>query len=82
MKHYPVAVENSFGDHLQFQVSADPLLTLYGHKARVWDCLLVKKYIVSIGEDSMCLLWNSDGQIIRSWKGHIGMHMRMYCTGF
>ncbi|XP_046850736.1 WD repeat-containing protein 6-like isoform X2 [Xenia sp. Carnegie-2017] len=48
------------------------LLTLYGHKARVWDCLILKEHIVSIGEDSLCLLWNSNGEIVRSWKGHIG----------
>ncbi|XP_028416293.1 WD repeat-containing protein 6-like [Dendronephthya gigantea] len=40
-------------DYSDVTVSAKPLLTLYGHKARVWDCLILKNHIVSIGEDSM-----------------------------
>lgn len=68
----------SFGYFLYFQMSSEPLLTLYGHKARVWDCLILKKHIVSIGEDSTCLLWNSDGDIIRSWKGHIGKYLFVF----
>ncbi|XP_028403319.1 WD repeat-containing protein 6-like isoform X2 [Dendronephthya gigantea] len=68
-------------DYSDVTVSAKPLLTLYGHKARVWDCLILKNHIVSIGEDSMYLLWNSDGKIIRSWKGHIGKSIwSLACT--
>ena len=27
---------------------------------------------MSIGEDSSCLVWNSKGEIIKKFKGHIG----------
>ena len=69
IKVWKVVFTDSYSD---VTVPSELTLTLYGHKARVWDCLVLKDHIVSIGEDSMCLLWNFDGEITRSWKGHIG----------
>ncbi|OMJ09103.1 putative WD repeat-containing protein [Smittium culicis] len=30
---------------------------LFGHKARIWDCLVFDDFLVSISEDSTCRIW-------------------------
>lgn len=45
---------------------------LYGHRARVWRAKLLKKYVVSVGEDAVCILWNYDGSLVRKFEGHKG----------
>lgn len=45
---------------------------LYGHTARVWDARYCDTGIVSVGEDSVCLVWNLDGQVVKKYSGHKG----------
>lgn len=52
------------------------LLACYGHQSRVWSIRLLDEYIISIGEDSACLVWNYQGEIVRSFKGHKGRGLR------
>ncbi|XP_066471962.1 tRNA (34-2'-O)-methyltransferase regulator WDR6 [Tiliqua scincoides] len=48
------------------------LLVCYGHQSRVWSVRLLSDYIISIGEDSACLVWNYQGEIVHTFKGHKG----------
>ncbi|XP_053154875.1 WD repeat-containing protein 6 isoform X2 [Hemicordylus capensis] len=52
------------------------LLVCYGHQSRVWSVRLLDDYIISIGEDSACLVWNYQGQIVHSFRGHKGRGLR------
>ncbi|XP_063147547.1 tRNA (34-2'-O)-methyltransferase regulator WDR6 [Candoia aspera] len=52
------------------------LLVCYGHQSRVWSVRLLRDYIISIGEDSACLVWNYQGKIDHSFKGHKGQGLR------
>ncbi|XP_054834503.1 WD repeat-containing protein 6 [Eublepharis macularius] len=52
------------------------LLVCYGHQSRVWSVQLLNDCIISIGEDSACLVWNYQGEIVRSFKGHTGRGLR------
>ncbi|XP_070541376.1 tRNA (34-2'-O)-methyltransferase regulator WDR6-like [Ptychodera flava] len=58
-------------EHLNL-IPTIPLLVLYGHSARVWDAVFMDKYIVSIGEDATCCLWDYHGNILTKFKGHKG----------
>ncbi|XP_071154129.1 tRNA (34-2'-O)-methyltransferase regulator WDR6-like [Mytilus edulis] len=49
-----------------------PLHVLYGHSARVWDINLLSNVMISIGEDSLCCVWNYNGEVIQKFKGHKG----------
>ncbi|XP_077992501.1 tRNA (34-2'-O)-methyltransferase regulator WDR6-like isoform X2 [Glandiceps talaboti] len=49
-----------------------PLLVLYGHTARVWDAAFMDNYIVSIGEDATCCVWDYHGNNLKKFKGHKG----------
>ncbi|XP_055955530.1 WD repeat-containing protein 6 [Patella vulgata] len=53
-------------------VTSEPMLTLYGHSARVWSAQLLENKIISIGEDSTCCVWNYQGDILQKFKGHKG----------
>ncbi|PVU95890.1 hypothetical protein BB561_001538 [Smittium simulii] len=33
---------------------------LYGHSSRIWDCIILKEYMVSISEDATCRIWSRD----------------------
>ncbi|XP_071828447.1 tRNA (34-2'-O)-methyltransferase regulator WDR6-like isoform X2 [Apostichopus japonicus] len=55
--------------------SGDPIRTLYGHRARVWDAKLMTDVIVSIGEDACCFVWNYEGSIIKKFTGHKGQNI-------
>ena len=47
------------------------LFRLFGHSARVWDVrLLTSGHVVSVGEDSTCIVWNAQGQVVQKLKGH------------
>lgn len=48
------------------------LLVCYGHQSRVWSVQLLSDYIISIGEDSACLVWNYQGEIVHRFQGHKG----------
>ncbi|XP_075687854.1 tRNA (34-2'-O)-methyltransferase regulator WDR6 [Rhinoderma darwinii] len=52
------------------------LLVLYGHQARVWSVRLLPDHIISIGEDSACIVWSYSGDLIHSFKGHKGRGIR------
>ncbi|XP_040264605.1 WD repeat-containing protein 6 isoform X1 [Bufo bufo] len=52
------------------------LLVLYGHQARVWSVRVFPDNIISIGEDSACIVWNYSGDIIHNFKGHKGRGIR------
>ena len=51
----------------------EPLLVVYGHAARVWDAKLLETHFVSIGEDLVCNVWNYDGNVVKTHKGHTGI---------
>ncbi|XP_036593525.1 WD repeat-containing protein 6 [Trichosurus vulpecula] len=52
------------------------VLVCYGHQSRVWSVQLLDNYIISIGEDSACLVWNYVGEIVQTFKGHKGRSIR------
>ncbi|XP_067908226.1 WD repeat-containing protein 6 isoform X1 [Heterodontus francisci] len=56
--------------------SVECLLQLYGHQSRVWSVRLLEDHIISIGEDSACIVWNYNGEIINCFRGHKGRSVR------
>ncbi|KAM9098590.1 WD repeat-containing protein 6 [Sarcophilus harrisii] len=52
------------------------VLVCYGHQSRVWSVKLLDNSIISIGEDSACIVWNYVGEIIQNFKGHKGRSIR------
>ncbi|CAG8549444.1 9494_t:CDS:10 [Gigaspora margarita] len=62
-------------------------LILYGHMARVWDCLILNDHLISISEDSTCRVWHnrisrnmndddiSDVDCLACWEGHVGKNI-------
>lgn len=56
--------------------SEDPSTVMYGHQARVWDCLATNSFIVSCGEDNTCRVWSFDGKQISVFTGHDGKNVR------
>uniref|UniRef100_UPI00398EC101 tRNA (34-2'-O)-methyltransferase regulator WDR6-like isoform X2 n=1 Tax=Pristiophorus japonicus TaxID=55135 RepID=UPI00398EC101 len=56
--------------------SAPCLLQLYGHQSRVWSVQLLDSHIVSVGEDSACIVWSYNGDIVDSFRGHRGRSVR------
>ncbi|XP_043835853.1 WD repeat-containing protein 6 [Dromiciops gliroides] len=52
------------------------ILVCYGHQSRVWSVQLLDNYIISIGEDSACIVWNYVGEIVQTFKGHKGRSIR------
>ncbi|KAJ2746893.1 WD repeat-containing protein 6 [Coemansia sp. BCRC 34301] len=36
-------------------------VTLYGHSARVWRCLVLRDCVVTASEDGTCLVWREEG---------------------
>lgn len=43
---------------------------LYGHQARVFCVRQAQGGVFSAGEDGACLMWDADGRVERSFKGH------------
>ncbi|XP_038668167.1 WD repeat-containing protein 6 isoform X1 [Scyliorhinus canicula] len=56
--------------------SVQCLLQLYGHQSRVWSVQLLEDHIISVGEDSACIVWSYNGDIINCFKGHKGRSVR------
>ena len=52
--------------------SGECLQVLYGHVARVWDAKFLHQFIVSIGEDATCIIWDKTSNLIKKFKGHQG----------
>ncbi|KAJ2730191.1 WD repeat-containing protein 6 [Coemansia sp. BCRC 34962] len=50
----------------------EPQDTLYGHYARVWQCLILERCIVSASEDGTCRVWQLDGscrwRTVECWR--------------
>ncbi|XP_031568393.1 WD repeat-containing protein 6-like [Actinia tenebrosa] len=57
---------------LDFTGEVQLLLILYGHSARVWDAKVLTNFLVSIGEDAVCNVWNYDGKLVKTFSGHKG----------
>ncbi|XP_030062140.1 tRNA (34-2'-O)-methyltransferase regulator WDR6 [Microcaecilia unicolor] len=51
-------------------------LVLYGHQSRVWSVRLLSDCIISIGEDSACIIWNYSGDVVHHFRGHKGCSIR------
>ena len=57
-----------------------PFLRLYGHRARLWDCLFVSTFLLSTSEDCSVRLWNAQGVCVAVLEGHRGKHV--WCAAF
>ena len=53
-------------------ITEECLQVLYGHKARVWDAQFLGQFIISIGEDAACIVWDMTSNMIKKFKGHQG----------
>lgn len=51
-------------------IIAGPIL--FGHNARIWDCYISDKIIITASEDCTCRIWGSNGKHVATIKGHIG----------
>ncbi|KAI9596922.1 WD40-repeat-containing domain protein [Syncephalis fuscata] len=52
-----------------------PLMTLFGHQARIWDCQFIDDLLISVSEDCTCCVWKmeenrEDARRIAIWDGH------------
>ncbi|XP_038179355.1 WD repeat-containing protein 6 [Arvicola amphibius] len=52
----------------------------FGHNARVWQVKLLENYLISAGEDCVCLVWNHEGEILQAFRGHRGRGIRAIAT--
>ncbi|GAQ90663.1 hypothetical protein KFL_006700010 [Klebsormidium nitens] len=52
------------------EATAGPVL--YGHTARIWDCLVHDRFIVTASEDCTCRIWTPDGALASVVRGHTG----------
>ncbi|EDQ85241.1 uncharacterized protein MONBRDRAFT_34320 [Monosiga brevicollis MX1] len=50
-----------------------PILTLYGHTARVWEAALLPHLIVTAGEDGVVNYWSWTGERLRRFQSHRGL---------
>ncbi|CAG8467892.1 4567_t:CDS:10 [Ambispora leptoticha] len=57
---------------------------LFGHMARIWDCLIFDDYLISISEDTTCRVWRNrfddkdeddDVDCLACWEGHVGKNV-------
>ncbi|XP_069873826.1 tRNA (34-2'-O)-methyltransferase regulator WDR6 [Dipodomys merriami] len=48
----------------------------FGHSARVWQVRLLENYLISAGEDCVCLVWSHEGEILQAFRGHQGRGIR------
>lgn len=44
----------------------------YGHRARVWQALILPSWLISVGEDSVVCVWEHSGSLAASWRAHDG----------
>ncbi|XP_067854519.1 WD repeat-containing protein 6 [Heptranchias perlo] len=56
--------------------SVQCLLQLYGHQSRVWSVRLLEDHVISVGEDSACIVWSYNGNIVNTFRGHKGRSVR------
>lgn len=45
---------------------------VYGHLSRVFRCLVLQDFFITAGEDSLLILWNFEGTILRKIDTHQG----------
>ncbi|KAF7987520.1 hypothetical protein HCN44_003282 [Aphidius gifuensis] len=50
----------------------DIVTTMFGHTARVWKSVIIKNYVISIGEDSLICIWSLDGKLCNKIIAHGG----------
>lgn len=55
------------------------LHTLFGHTARVWKCLIISSFYVTIGEDSQLIIWKRDGTLLKKLSLHQESGIRGLC---
>eukprot|EP00062_Callorhinchus_milii_P006138 gi/632946816/ref/XP_007888745.1/ PREDICTED: WD repeat-containing protein 6 [Callorhinchus milii] len=67
---------HNLGAETSGAASVQCLLKLYGHQSRVWSVKLLEDYIISVGEDSACIVWDYSGEIVNTFKGHKGRSVR------
>ncbi|BFI34384.1 hypothetical protein AXG93_2278s1330 [Marchantia polymorpha subsp. ruderalis] len=60
----------STGDQWVLPVKVGPVL--YGHGARLWDCYVSEKLLITASEDCTCRIWTTDGNCLTTLKGHQG----------
>ncbi|KAK9710055.1 WD repeat-containing protein 6 [Basidiobolus ranarum] len=55
---------------------------IYGHFARIWDCQMLDRYLISVSEDSTCRVWSfgdidAEDEIncLACWDGHSGKNV-------
>lgn len=51
------------------------VFTSYGHTARLWDCRISDKYVISSSEDCTCRVWDVNGKNLIILSGHNGKHI-------
>ncbi|XP_067396469.1 tRNA (34-2'-O)-methyltransferase regulator WDR6 [Emydura macquarii macquarii] len=52
------------------------LRVCYGHQSRVWAVGLLSDCLLSVGEDSACIVWSYSGEVLRRFTGHQGRGVR------
>ncbi|KAG6556956.1 hypothetical protein Mapa_001372 [Marchantia paleacea] len=62
--------DNNTGDQWVLPVKVGPVL--YGHGARLWDCYVSEKLLITASEDCTCRIWTTDGNCLTTLKGHQG----------
>ncbi|XP_047325939.1 uncharacterized protein LOC124929581 isoform X2 [Impatiens glandulifera] len=60
-----VKASDALGSHIVGPV-------LFGHNARIWDCDIFDKLIITGGEDCTCRVWDLDGNQLVTIKEHVG----------
>ncbi|KAK6631865.1 hypothetical protein RUM43_013931 [Polyplax serrata] len=53
---------------------------LYGHTARVWKCLILPNYCITIGEDSQLMIWRNNGTLFKKITLHQESGIRSICV--
>lgn len=52
------------GDLPRFLGAGSRILGTAGHSAIVWQVKLLENYLISAGEDCVCLVWSHEGEIL------------------
>lgn len=69
--HSSLSVKNGWND-----CNINLVHTLFAHTARVWKSLILEEHYMSAGEDSKLCVWNSQGELEKSFQLHQGGGLR------